>query len=351
MKKFIFLFLFLCFSSLTAQVLYTENFDNYNLGNLGTDPTGVIPGKGGWLTSVSQTTPNNSYFTITNEQNKGKVLTVNTPVNTSLRVLRNDLDSFIDQRSQGYNVFKFEIDYYTGEQYYTGNGNASPYVQLTLLFGQTYTPLFRYKHQLISPTDDISAYYNEGILGVEKPIKLGNGTGGDSLPVNTWVTFIVYLDYTNKKIYFETPYFNKIVAGDFLSQSTSTNLIKDFKPRHIIFLSGSDNVKMVHKYDNIKITALNTVPPEVVNLSVNEKLATKFNLYPNPATSLVNITNAENMQIQQITVYDIAGKEIKKQTYTNENQIQLNVENLSNGTYMLHLQTNEGTAVKKLVKK
>ena len=27
-----------------AQVLFTENFENYTLGNLGTDPTGIISG-------------------------------------------------------------------------------------------------------------------------------------------------------------------------------------------------------------------------------------------------------------------------------------------------------------------
>jgi len=106
---------------------------------------------------------------------------------------------------------------------------------------------------------------------------------------------------------------------------------------------------IAHKYDNIKITALKVVPPHV--LSAENFLAEKFNVFPNPGTNVVNITNAENMLVNQVTVYDIAGKEIKKQTFTNENQVQLNVENLASGIYMLHLQTNEGLAVKKLVKK
>ena len=103
------------------------------------------------------------------------------------------------------------------------------------------------------------------------------------------------------------------------------------------------------RVDNINFAAQNTVPTE--NLAVNEQLAQKFSLFPNPATNVVNITNAENMQVNQVIVYDIAGKEIKNQTFTNENQVQLNVENLASGTYMLHIQTNEGTAVKKLIKK
>ena len=106
-----------------------------------------------------------------------------------------------------------------------------------------------------------------------------------------------------------------------------------------------------NRYDNIKITAINAVPPNVIALSTSEQLAEKFNLYPNPANGVVNITNAENMLVNQVTIYDIAGKQLSTQTYNNETDIQLNVEHLASGTYMLHLQTKEGTAVKKLVKK
>jgi len=57
------------------------------------------------------------------------------------------------------------------------------------------------------------------------------------------------------------------------------------------------------------------------------------------------------MLVQQVVIYDISGKQLNTQSFNNETEIQLNVENLASGTYMLHLQTNEGTAVKKLVKK
>ncbi|HLW40840.1 MAG TPA: T9SS type A sorting domain-containing protein, partial [Flavobacterium sp.] len=180
-----------------------------------------------------------------------------------------------------------------------------------------------------------------------------NASPYSNLPFSTWVTLIVYLDYNNKKVYFETPYFNTIAVADFLKNSTSSNLIEDFKPTVLAFLFASQNqtttVDMVNKYDNIKITALNAVPPYVLN--AENFLAQKFNLYPNPATNIVNITNSENMAVQQVIVYDVAGKQLSTQTFNNETEIQLNVENLASGTYMLHIKTNEGVAVKKVVKK
>ena len=61
-------------------MLYDENFENFTLGNVGTDLDGIIPGQDGWLTECNLQ-PNygsksNSFFTITNEPGKGKVLTL-----------------------------------------------------------------------------------------------------------------------------------------------------------------------------------------------------------------------------------------------------------------------------------
>ena len=103
------------------------------------------------------------------------------------------------------------------------------------------------------------------------------------------------------------------------------------------------------RIDDINISAQNTVP--VVNLSINEFLSEKFSLYPNPASNSVTITNSENRQVNQIAVYDVSGKLISIQPYATQQEVRLNVENLASGTYMLHIQTASGTAVKKLVKK
>src|SRR5690606_7726432 len=158
-----------------------------------------------------------------------------------------------------------------------------------------------------------------------------------------------------KKIYFETPYLGTVVSGDFLSQSTSTNLIEDVKPVEIIFdidANTNSNVQyIINRYDNIKITALKKVTQSVNDLGTHELLAKKFNIYPNPANNIVNITNNDNKLVNKIDVYDTTGKLINTQNYNNEAERQLNVEHLASGTYMLHIQTAEGTAVKKLVKK
>lgn len=192
-------------------------------------------------------------------------------------------------------------------------------------------------------------------FGTNNVLKLGNDSGNvDSLPVNTWISFIVYLDYNNRKAYVETPYFNKVAVGDFLSKSTSNNLIEDFKPVLLSLYADAaiaNASQMVHKFDNIKITGLKVVPPNIIALSINEQLATKFSVFPNPANNIVNITNNENIGVEQLQVYDVSGKAVQSQIFNNENQVQLNIGNLASGTYMLHIKTNKGVAVKKIIKK
>ena len=342
-----FVVFFLTVQPTKAQVLFNDNFDNYTLGNLGTDVTGIIPGQGNWLTKFNSGTPNNSAFTITNEAFKSRVLTFTTPQDDLLRA-KKDLSVFINQRTTGNNVIKFEIDYYTGTQYYW-DANRAPRIDISLYDNNNKTLLMFYHR--ITQKDYAWIRFSDGFYHVNNNITILNN--GNGLPLDTWVSFIVYLDYNNRKAYVETPYFNKVAVTDFLNKSTSNNLIEDFKPASISLstdaaIGGAS--QMVHKFDNIKITGLKVVPPNIIALSINEQLAVKFNVFPNPTNNVVNITNSENIIVEQLQVFDISGKAVQSQIFNNENQVGLNIENLAPGTYMLHIKTNAGTAVKKIIR-
>src|SRR5690606_41042024 len=88
-----------------AQVLYTENFDNFNIGNLGTNFTGAIPGQGGWITQRLDPTilPNNNCATIIAETGKGKALKLSngTPLLDNLKnsIYQPDINTLIDHRT------------------------------------------------------------------------------------------------------------------------------------------------------------------------------------------------------------------------------------------------------------
>ncbi|WKW46168.1 T9SS type A sorting domain-containing protein [Myroides sp. JBRI-B21084] len=335
-----------------AQPLLNIDFENYNLGNLGTDPTGTIAGQGNWF-SIGYNNPSNNLFNITTEPFKGKVLTVNTQKNDNSSVFRNDLDILINQRAIGNNVIKFEMDYYTGSQHYMlGSNGATPFNNF-IIYDKNNERIFEFYHKLYYQASFFHARFYDG-TNTTVPINFGKDAWDAPLFENNWVTLIVYLDYDNKKIYIDIPYFNIVKAGDFLSKSSSTNLINDFKPFKLELYTNGYTISNIqyldYKIDNIKLTGLKVVPSNIISLSINEQLATKFNIFPNPAKEYINITNNENLIINQIKIYNNTGKLLSTQNYNHKVELQINVANLSSGSYILHLQTVKGTAIKKFIK-
>src|SRR5690606_7707160 len=275
----------------------------------------------------------NGFVTVTAETGKGKVLTLvsDTPPQIQrTQTTKTSLHSLIDQRTVGNNVIKLEFDFYTGSQHNAVSNGTSQLIYLGHNLSQGGNrSLIRYSFRPKTGLMGIG-YYDGVWADSSDDIRINNNPSSNpTLPFNTWVTFIVYLDYNNKKVYFETPYFNAVAVGNnFLAKSTSANLIEEFKPDffQINFIAGEEAgpQQMINKLDNIKLTALNAVPPYV--LSSVEISADKFNLYPNPATNVVNITNSENMLVNQIAVYDTTGKLISTQNFNEQAEIQLNVE-------------------------
>lgn len=169
------------------------------------------------------------------------------------------------------------------------------------------------------------------------------------LPKNTWLTLELYIDYDYNKVYYSIPALNyTIVFNTNLAPLGGTSI--ESVPEKLLFRNSKNGIgNYTLKFDHINVSAQNTTP--IVTVGLKEFLSLKFNLYPNPATNIVNITNNENIVVKQVEIYDITGKLINTQNFNNETEIQLNVETLTDETYLLHLHTNEGMAVKKLIKK
>jgi len=87
-------------------------------------------------------------------------------------------------------------------------------------------------------------------------------------------------------------------------------------------------------------------------LGVNDVLASKFALYPNPADSQVTVSFKDNIAVNEIKITDLNGRVVKTSNYTGAlNSVQLNISDLSAGVYMMNINSDQGTAVKKIVKK
>ncbi|WP_411767234.1 T9SS type A sorting domain-containing protein [Winogradskyella sp. A3E31] len=80
-------------------------------------------------------------------------------------------------------------------------------------------------------------------------------------------------------------------------------------------------------------------------LSNGEFNTSKFSLYPNPTSTGQVKINSVNSGAMDVEVYDILGKQVKRETITNT----LDVSNLRSGVYILKITQNEATTTKKLV--
>lgn len=353
MKKILFtiiVFGYSCF--LNAQVLYNETFDNYVLGNVFTSVS-TSPGQGNWhfVTGALGGGDVLKQFQIENEPNKGKVLTIATgPVGShgGSQIKKTGFDVLWNQRTPGNNVLKFEFDMFVPN--YSSNisnpnwvnGSISLLSNFKILAGGAYT----------HSNGMLRGVYFDGLQSTL--IDLAANNSSLYVTKNRWCQLICYVDYNSNTAYIEipafsivkkTPAFDKLIPPDHVDNYPPTDLRLNIGRN----INATNEPASLLKFDNIKMTALRSVPSHLLN--VNNFLAVKFNLYPNPTTNVVNITSSENMLVQQSAIYDVTGKLINTQKFNNEAEIQLNVEHLASGTYMLHLRTNEGTAVKKLIKK
>ncbi len=80
------------------------------------------------------------------------------------------------------------------------------------------------------------------------------------------------------------------------------------------------------------------------NLSVDEIPKALISLYPNPASSIISI-NAYDQKIRIVKIYNIQGQEVNSYQITNLSKIDLNVDFLSNGIFLIHIETKDGNVI------
>lgn len=353
MRDFLYLLIGIFFSGTTyAQILFTENFNNYALGEVSTDATGAIPGKGGWY--VRKAYPNNpAPCEIVTEAGRGNVLAIGINKNNSSQgngsyLTQKNVNTLWNNRALGNDILKLEYDIYIlnnliNNDRFAGSVLFSEILDKAVFFND----IRNYDTAIPSNT---KAYLQAGHnnIGFWRYLNLGknNTAEYDNFPYNSWITVEFFIDYEYES--------GAIVGGAFYVYIPALNILKganfdnseDIASLTIIG-TGNGDLPVVVKFDNIQLTALNTLP---TYLGVEDFISQKLNLYPNPAQNVVNITNSENILINHVGIYDIHGKQLRSESFNNESPIQLNIENLSSGTYMLHIETKQGTAIKKLVK-
>jgi len=346
-------------SGLQAQVLWSDDFDNYTLGNLGTinnyiNPNPMVLSQGNWLL-IDVPHPNLPgplhQVTIEAETGRGKILKMQdipTPSSlpsyvTNLYAVKEipDLDTLWSNRTAGNDILKYEGEFYVAfeERFPT---NFELYIGLARIeSNETINP------NIVTP---VEFFYSESTKVLTVSASTNQIPVVGTIPISpwSWIKVIAYVDYTTGYVYFEIPSANITYKSKAPLRSNHFkifNLLQLTLQSDITINNGNSSPSFA-KLDNFKESAVNTLP-----LSIKKLAAATFTVFPNPVTDIVTITNRDNIGVEQVEVFDINGKKVKSQDFNKENQVQLNLADFAAGTYLLHIKTNAGTAVEKVVKK
>lgn len=104
--------------------------------------------------------------------------------------------------------------------------------------------------------------------------------------------------------------------------------------------------------DSIQFDPEKWILAQVSNITLGSEMENQItaNVFPNPATDLLNIqltSVAENISIH---VFDLSGRNVLTYVFANGDQFALPVQSLSLGTYILEVNSDEGVFRKKFIK-
>ncbi len=85
-------------------------------------------------------------------------------------------------------------------------------------------------------------------------------------------------------------------------------------------------------------------------LSTNDFLASQLSVYPNPATNVINVSNADNILVNGVEIVDLNGRTVKTAKFDGVTEAQINISDLSAGMYMMTVSSDQGTLTKKIIK-
>lgn len=337
-----------------SQVLQTDNFNSFVVGNVGTGFTGTTAGQGGYFTEATNgaapTTSNNAansnfqVVTTGNSTTNGLSIVGPNGDKGSRFMWKDGLPTAWTGRTSGNDIIEVEVDVNPGAR------GASRNLFGLRIFNADFSRTLA-GFQVNSATGELVliAYSSAGT-----PPALNNyayslaAAPGVQLPENAWSRVGISYNYTTGEVLINS---SAITGGPLgLDGSSPTT-----NPAEIDFVVTSGSVTgppainnaaaATMRFDNLvtKASSTNTLLSSG-EFSIGDN---SFVVYPNPAKDVLNITNSNNVDIKNISITDLNGRVVKSQVAS---FTQINVSDLNAGVYFLTIEASEGKTTKKFIK-
>jgi hypothetical protein len=184
-----------------------------------------------------------------------------------------------------------------------------------------------------------------------------NLTAGSVATITYYVRNLQQTASTNLASYQLTVGSDQTAASQTTVVATETGLANTtFDLKTYTFVPATTGTYYFSFLHNSPANAVGTHALLVDNFTVSQVLATdsfisnKFSIYPNPTSGLVSLSNSESINVKSVSITDLNGRIVKQNNFDSVSDIQMNISDLSSGVYMMNINSDKGTAVKKLIK-
>jgi len=137
--------------------------------------------------------------------------------------------------------------------------------------------------------------------------------------------------------------------GDYTNEDYTLESYNFTVPATGVYYIGFNYTAPAHAQTNYGLLVIDDVTVDV-SAGLNDALIAKLAVSPNPTNGVVNISNSENILINGVTVTDLNGRTVKSSKFDGTSNAQVNISDLASGMYMMTISSDNGTAVKKIIK-
>ncbi len=160
-------------------------------------------------------------------------------------------------------------------------------------------------------------------------------------PLNNWnITNVTDMRFMFDNVALSTINYDNTLIG-WASQTVNNNII--FSGGNSNYCNGDTARASLESTYNWTITDAGY---DCSGLSVDDYLLEAISFYPNPVENIIYF-NTENVTIENVLIYSVQGKLIKKSKMLNNT---IDIQNLESGIYFMKIRTEKGVATRKFIK-
>lgn len=185
------------------------------------------------------------------------------------------------------------------------------------------------------------SYVDQGMGGYDFTVDVSTAAGSDViLPAGTyWVAFAPVLNVTD---FLNNPADR---YNWYMSDFSGTGNAVLIDPGDLFGLgvtTWASLLSLVGTVDSLAMTVEGTPAT-----SVGDHMLAAVSIFPNPATDVINIVVPSGLEISNVSVFDVLGKNTGVSLVNGK----VNISGLQKGIYIVNVETNYGTLTQKLVKR